>query len=137
MAPGAVDLGGGLCPPAAGGLQLLHHGLDLLGFGAVRNTASSVQPPRGFQLAPHQQPAAQAAVAAASLITWPCSTSSWESFCPEVSQVPPTAHVAPARIQGQHTAQFRFLHHGNVNGHVGAFGVPPVPADGIQVGRVR
>ena len=37
MAPGAVDLAVGLSFRAAGGLQLLHHGLDLLGLGAIRN----------------------------------------------------------------------------------------------------
>ena len=69
MAPGAVDLAVRLALRAAGGLQLLHHGFDLLRFRAVRNQHGIV----GFHHhkvldpQPHHQAvfAAQIAVAAA------------------------------------------------------------------------
>ena len=69
MAPGAIDLAVGLALRAAGGLQLLHHGLDLLGLGAIRNQHGVVgfHHHQVFNPQPHHQAvfAAQVAVAAA------------------------------------------------------------------------
>ena len=49
----------------------------------------------------------------------------------------PAAHIAPARIKGNHGAQFCFFHHGHIDGHVWTFGEGfPFQPQKLQVGGV-
>ena len=114
---------GAPCPPAAGGLQLLHHGLDLLGLGAIRNQHGVVgfHHHEVFNAQTHHQAvfAAQIAVAAAF------ADHGLAAHCRNFALRFPRALQLPTSLQlnqWQNTAQFRFFHHGHVNGHVGALG---------------
>ena len=139
--PGPVNLAMGFPFRTAIGLKLLHHGLDLLGLGAVRDQYGVI----GFDdhevfhpKADHQAVfAAQVAVAAAFTDDATLQNVAIAVAIAGFPECAPAAHVAPACIQGQHGPKFGLLHHGHVDGDVGAFGEGfPFQAQEVEVGTV-
>ena len=138
MAPGAVDLAVGLAlglPAASSCFTTV-----LISWALARsaiNTASSVSTTTRFSTPAHHQAvfAAQVAVAAAfsNHVALHCLGNPFALRFPEGT---PAAHVAPAGIQRQLYCPAPFLHHGHVNGHVGALGEGLLQPMEFQVGRV-
>ena len=140
-APGPVDAAMGLALRRPLLLQQAHHGLDVLGPVPVghQHHVIGFDHHQVFHPQPHHQPvlAAQVAVAGA-LVDHPATQH--VAVAVLVRRFPegtPAAHIAPARLQGNHHPQRGALHHGHVDGHIRAGGEGGgLEAQEVEVGRV-
>ena len=126
MAPGPVDAAMGLAFPGPFPLELAHNSLDVLGPVAVgdQHHVIGFDHHQIFHAKPHHQPVFAAQVAVAGVLAdHPAAQHVAVGIVvggfPEGA---PAAHIAPAGLQRQHGPQLGALHHGHVEGHVGAVG---------------